>query len=811
MQKITDENKRQNDIKVNITNKLSRYFSTTPEHATDDQMYKATLYTIRDILSEKNAEFEKTVKASTSKRVYYMCMEFLVGPSLKNNLLNLGLYSDYSQVLKDFGFSLETFIKTENDPGLGNGGLGRLASCFLDALTSQEYPATGHCLCYEYGLFKQKIVDGEQVELPDIWLPTGEPWLVPRNDLKFTVKFGGHYSEQWHDSAMYVDYHDCDEVEAIPVDMMISGGDSKAVNVLRLWRARDIKSFDMKAFSQGQYVKAMEDSTNAEVISKVLYPSDNHSEGKTLRLTQQYFLVSASLQNILHDHLEQYGTLDNLPEKVAIHINDTHPALCVPELMRILLDECAYSWESAWNIVTKTLSYTNHTVMPEALETWNEGLFKLRLPRIYTIICEINRRFCVNLYDAFPGDWDRISRMSIIENGRVKMANMSIVGSHSVNGVSALHSDILKETVFSDFYALTPEKFTNVTNGIAHRRWLSYSNPGLCALLDDTIGPDYRKNPATLEKFAEFKNDKTVLAKLDAVKHENKERFAKFLKKSTGVSLDTDSLFDVQIKRMHEYKRQLLNVLRILSIYSDLLENPDMNIRPQTFIFGAKAAPGYHMAKQVIKLITHLSAEIEKNPKIREKLRVVFLENYCVSNAEILIPSADISEQISLAGKEASGTGNMKLMINGAVTIGTLDGANVEMRESLTDENFYLFGMTAEEVEQTWRVGYRSSAFYNDNEKLKKIVELLNKGFSGESFSNFTDYFLFNHGVSDPYMCFADFASYMDVHTKMNEAYEDKSKWLPMSLMNVAMAGRFAADRAVKEYADNIWNAKPIE
>ncbi len=810
MQKNKDELNRQIEIKEKITNKLSRYFSTTPENASDDQMYKATLYTIRDILAEKNAAFEKTVKESGSKRVYYMCMEFLVGPALKNNLLNLGLYSDYSQVLKDFGFSLESFIKTENDPGLGNGGLGRLASCFMDGLTSQEYPATGHCLCYEYGLFKQRIVDGEQVELPDIWLPTGEPWLVPRNDIKFSVKFGGTYTEKWQENGMYVEYSNYDEFEAIPVDLLISGGDSKAVNVLRLWRAHDLANFNMKAFSQGQYVKAMENSTNAEVISKVLYPSDNYQEGKILRLTQQYFLVSASLQNILHEHLVQYGTVDNLPEKVAIHINDTHPALCVPELMRILLDECGYTWESAWDIVTRTLSYTNHTVLPEALETWNEGLFKLRLPRIYSIICEINRRFCENLCVAFPEDQHRVNRMSIVESGRIKMANLSIVGSHSVNGVSGLHSEILKETIFSDFYALTPDKFTNVTNGIAHRRWLSYSNPGLCSLLDDTIGPDYRKNPEILAQFAKYKDDASVLNRLATVKHENKERFAAFLKKTTGTVIDTDSIFDVQIKRMHEYKRQLLNVLRIISIYADLLENPDLPMRPQTFIFGAKAAPGYYMAKEIIKLITHISAEIEKNPKIREKIKVIFLENYCVSNAEILIPSADISEQISLAGKEASGTGNMKLMINGAVTIGTLDGANVEMRESLTDENFYLFGMTAEEVELVWKNGYRSSVYYNENDKLKRIVELLNKGFNGVSFSEFTNYFLFNPGVSDPFMCFADFASYMDVHTKMNEAYENKSKWLPMSLMNVAMAGRFAADRAVKEYADNIWDAKPI-
>lgn len=806
-----NSNETQDQIKQNIRNKLSRYFGTSPEEATDDQMYKAVLYTIRDRMAEKNAEFDKEVKRTGSKRVYYMCMEFLIGPSLKNNLLNLGLYSEYSQVLKDFGFSIERFIKTENDPGLGNGGLGRLAACFMDALTSLDYPAYGYSLCYEYGLFKQKIVDGEQVELPDVWLPTGEQWLVPRNDLRFTVRFGGTYKENWQNNAMYIEYDGCDEIEAVPVDMLISGGDSHAVNVLRLWRAKDMSSFDMKAFSQGQYVKAMEETTNAQVISKVLYPSDNHYEGKMLRLTQQYFLVSASLQNILNDHLEQYGTLDNLPDKVAIHINDTHPALCVPELMRILLDECAYSWDRAWDIVVRTLSYTNHTVMPEALETWKEDIFRLRLPRIYAIICEINRRFCLKLWNLYPGQWDKISRMSLIENGRVKMANLSIVGSHCVNGVSQLHSQILKDTIFNDFYVMEPEKFTNVTNGIAHRRWLCYSNPGLCKLLDETIGTDYRKHPELLEEFAKYSTDTAVLNSLEKIKRENKERFIKYLKGKTQYLPDPDSLFDVQIKRMHEYKRQLLNVLRILSIYADLLENPDLEMRPQTFIFGAKAASGYYMAKQTIKLITHIGAEIDKNPKIREKLRVIFMENYSVSNAEILIPSADISEQISLAGKEASGTGNMKLMINGAVTIGTLDGANVEMHEAVGDDNIFIFGMKAHEVEQIWKDGYKSSVYYNDSNKLKRIVELLNKGFNGQSFTEFTEYLLFGQGISDPYMCFADFGSYITVHDKMNDAYEDRSRWLKMSAINIAKAGRFAADRAVTDYATGIWHTKPVQ
>lgn len=799
------------EIKKSITDKLSRNFGTTPESALDDQMYHATLLTIRDILMQKNAEFEQEVKNKSAKRIYYMCMEFLIGPSLRNNLLNLGLYNEYNRVLKSFGFSLENFIKHEDDPGLGNGGLGRLAACFMDGLTSQNYPAYGYSICYDFGLFKQKIVDGEQFELPDVWLPTGESWLVRRSDLAYTVKFGGTVKEYWHNGKMFVDHVDCEEVRAVPYDMMISGADSKAVNILRLWKAQDISKFDMKLFSQGQYVKALEENTNAEVISKVLYPSDNHFEGKQLRLTQQYFLVSASLQCILNEHLSQYETLDNLAEKVAIHINDTHPALCVPELMRILLDECAYDWDTAWDIVTKTVSYTNHTVMPEALETWGEGIFKLRLPRIYSIICEINRRFCADVWDNHPEMRPFVDNMSIIGNNQVRMANLSIVGSHHVNGVAALHSDILKKTIFSDFYAVSPEKFTNVTNGIAHRRWLCYSNPGLTALLDKTIGKNYRKCPWELEKFAEYKDDPAVQEQLSKIKRENKERFSKFLLgNQKTLALDCDSVFNVQIKRMHEYKRQLLNVLRIISIYNKLLENPDLEMRPQTFIFGAKAAPGYYMAKQTIKLITHLAAEIEKNPKIRQKLRVVFLENYCVSAAEILIPSADISQQISLAGKEASGTGNMKLMINGAVTIGTLDGANVEMYESLGDDNFFLFGMTADEVDKIWREGYKSSTYYSSSPILKGVVESLNKGFNGVSFADFSNYLLFDGNISDPYMCFADFNSYNAVHNRMDLAYEDRASWLSMSAVNIASAGRFAADRAVKEYADNIWGLTQV-
>ena len=796
------------DVKKLITEKLDKYFATKPGNALDDQMYKATLMTVRDILMEKNAKFEE--KAAKNKKAYYMCMEFLIGPSLRANLKNLGLYEAYDEALSSLGFSLDSFIKTEADPGLGNGGLGRLAACYLNSLTSQGFPATGHCICYEYGLFRQKIIDGEQAELPDIWLPTGEAWLVPRTDCAVTVRFGGRVEEIWRDGRMYVEYENADEVEAVPYDMMISGADNEAVNVLRLWRARDFKSFDMKAFSQGRYLKALEESTNAELISKVLYPSDDHDAGKMLRLTQQYFLVSAALQNILHDHLEKHGTADDLPEYAAIHINDTHPAMCVAELMRLLLDECDYSWEKAWDITVRTTSYTNHTVMPEALESWRQDLFSLRLPRIYAIICEINRRFCEDLWNRYTHDRDKINRMSIIGGGTVRMANLSVIGSHTVNGVSALHSEILKNTVFSDFYSITPDKFTNVTNGIDHRRWLLYSNPGLASLLDECVGPDHRKHPELLSGFSKFRDDPSVLERLSRIKLENKKSLAACMKTERGITLDPDTVFDVHIKRMHEYKRQLMNVLRIISIYNRILEDPSADIIPQTFIFSAKAAPGYYHAKQIIKLISYLSRDIEKRPEFKGKLSVAFLENYCVSLAEKLIPAAEISEQISLAGKEASGTGNMKLMMNGAVTVGTLDGANVEMYEQLGHRSFYLFGLRAEEVDALWAAGYSSVSYYNDSEVLQGIIRTLNRGFCGQSFSDFSQYLLYSKGIPDPYMCLADFASYCSVHDRMNRDYLDKKQWTQMSLDNIAASGIFSSDRSVREYADNIWGIKPV-
>ena len=801
---------QKHEVKENIEAKLARYFGCTSNEASRDQMYKAVAMTIKDILTQKRGDFKHEVNNAGAKRVYYMSMEFLLGRSLKTNLCNLGLSEEYRNALKDLGFDLEDLFECEPDAGLGNGGLGRLAACFMDSLSSLDYPATGFSICYEYGFFKQKIVDGIQVELPDIWLPGGEVWLVPRTDRIYHVKMGGRIKENWKDGHLEVQYENCEEIEAVPYDMMISGADSKAVSRLRLWKARDIKNFNMGLFTQGQYARAVEESTNAEIISKVLYPSDNHIEGKLLRLSQQYFLVSASCQSIIRDHMAVYGMLDNLPEKVAIHINDTHPALCIPELMRILIDEYFFDWDKAWNIVTKVCSYTNHTVMPEALETWNEDLFRLKLPRIYNIIQEINERFCREAWKVFPGNWNRISKMSIISYGQVRMANLCAVACHSINGVSKLHSEILVKSIFKDFYAMYPDRFCNVTNGIAHRRWLCYSNPNLASLLNECIGTGYRHNPIELNEFAKFADDQAVLEKVRAIKHQNKIAFSNLMYKKTGKLIDTHSLFDVHIKRLHEYKRQLLNVLNIIGLYLDIKENPNKEFQPQTFLFAAKAAPGYYHAKTIIRLIYCLGKEIENDPVVNKKLAVMFLEDYNVSMAEALVPAAEISEQISMAGKEASGTGCMKLMMNGAMTIGTLDGANIEMLAAAGKDNMYIFGLTSAEVDDIWLRGYNCNEFYICNEKLQRIVAALNRGFAGESFSDIANYLVSGPGVADPYMCFADFESYRMTHANAVSDYQDKNKWNRMSLLNIAASGYFAADRSIDEYAKNIWNLRKL-
>jgi len=789
------------NIKANIETKLARSFGCSVKEASREQLYRACALTVRDILSEKRQAFKTRVNEKGAKRVYYMCMEFLVGRSLKTNLCNLGLDKVYEEALSSTGYTLEDLYTCEPDAGLGNGGLGRLAACFMDSLSSLDYPATGFSICYEYGLFKQKIIDGTQVEMPDNWLPGGDVWLVPRTDRTFRVRFGGQIKESWDSGRLEIIYENADEIKAVPYDMMMSGANSDAVSQLRLWKAEDIDDFNMNLFSEGQYRRALEKSVNAEIICKVLYPSDNHYEGKLLRLTQQYFMVSASCQSIVRDHMAVYGNIRTLADKAAVHINDTHPALCVPELMRILMDDYCLGWDEAWGIVSRMISYTNHTVLPEALETWNESLFALWLPRIHMIVKEINERFCREAWEKYPGNWDKISEMAVISNGVVRMANLAIVASHHINGVAEIHSNILKDSTFKSFYRMWPEKFDNVTNGVAHRRWLSYSNPELDSLITECIGDSYRKDPTALADLRRFANDKSVLERLEKIKKNNKKAFSDIVKERTGEVLDPDSVFDVQIKRLHEYKRQLLNAMHIIGLYQELKANPNADILPQTFIFGAKAAPGYRMAKEIIKLIWCLGEEIKKDKRISEKLRVLFMEDYNVTLAEKLVPAAEISEQISLAGKEASGTGCMKLMLNGALTIGTADGANIEMAREAGEENMFMFGLTAPEADDLCSMGYRSADYYNGNERLQYIVNSLNAGYNGQSFSHLSEYLL----VHDPYMCMADFESYRHIHEVASKTYLKRDKWNKMALMNIAGAGKFAADRSINEYAQRIW------
>ena len=786
-----------------LTAKLSHFMGVTPEEATDEQYYKAIALIVRDMMSAGRAEFSEEAAKAGTKKIYYLCMEFLMGRSLKNNLYNLNLTEVFDSVLADYGVKLESLYDCEPDAGLGNGGLGRLAACYLDGLATQGYPARGYSILYEAGIFKQKLVDGWQTELPDFWLPGGEVWLVPHEESAIEVRFEGDVMDSWDNQFHHVELVNYKPVQAVPYDMYVSGKDGKGISVLRLWQAK-APALDMSLFNQGDYMRAMEQNAMAEVISKVLYPADNHPEGKSLRLRQQYFLVSASIQDIVHRHLRVFGTMDNFAEKVAVHLNDTHPTLAVPELMRILLDECGYGWDDAWNIVTSAVAYTNHTVMKEALECWPEDLYKRLMPRIWQITKEIDNRFRNYVWQA-TNNADQVERMAIMSNGVVRMANLCVASSHSVNGVSALHSEILKDTVFHDFYTLTPNKFKNVTNGIAHRRWLCQSNPELDKLLKELIGDGFVYRADELLKLRDYKEDKTVLAELERIKTHNKERFAEQVFKNTGVKLDPTSIFDVQVKRLHEYKRQHLNALNILTEYLAIKENPNADYAPHTYIFGAKAASGYFMAKKIISFICALGDMINNDPDVRGRLKVVYCEDYNVTMAENLMPAADISEQISLAGTEASGTGNMKLMINGAVTLGTMDGANVEIFDAVGDDNIFIFGMSTPEVEEMKRRGYNPQNYYNNNAELHNTIDFINRcGIAGKQFPEIGGTIL-NH---DPYMVLADFADYRRAQHLAVETFADREKWNRMSLMNISGAGRFAADRAINDYARDIWHTK---
>lgn len=790
-------------VKTDFLEKLKTHYNVAPEEASDKQVYQVLSSIIVEILKKKRQSFINHTNSVGGKQIYYLSMEFLMGRSLKTSIYNLELADDITDMLKEYGITLDKIYDNEPDAGLGNGGLGRLAACYLDALATQAYPAMGHSICYEYGIFQQKLEDGWQTEFPDNWLPGGSVWLDPRPELSIDVHFEGELQEYWDNQYHSVSHINYNTVVAIPYDMYVSGYNSEGVSVLRLWKAQ-APSFDMAKFNSGDYASALAQNSVANAISKVLYPNDNHLEGKSLRLRQQYFMCAAAVGDIVNHHMSVYGTLDNLHEKVAIHINDTHPTLAIPELMRILLDDCGYTWEKAWNIVINTFAYTNHTVMAEALEKWDVNLVKHIIPRIFSIIVEINNRYCRELMEKHGYDSSRTTRMSIIKDNQIHMATLCVVASHSVNGVSKLHSEIIKESVFHDEYETTPEKFKNVTNGIAYRRWLYQSNPGLTNLLKDKIGDKFLKDGAELIKLREFENDKTVFEQLNKIKKENKEKFAKFVKNKSNFIIDTSSIFDVQVKRLHEYKRQHLNVMNILADYSYLLANPDADFVPKTYIFAAKAAPGYYLAKQIIKLIWAISEEIKKNPKISKKLSVYFLENYCVTLSELLMPASEISEQISLAGTEASGTGNMKLMLNGAITLGTLDGANIEIGQSAGFDNIFIFGMKTEEVNNLKARGYNPQDYYNNNPVIKDCIDRMYSGINGCKFNDVAN----SLRNLDPYMVLADFDSYRRMQKFSSEIYKDSEKWAKMSLHNIAGAGIFSADRAVNEYADNIWHLR---
>ena len=789
-----------------LKDKLMSECNVTLDMASADQIYRCLAMITRQIMSDRQKQFQSKVLGEGKKQVYYLCMEFLMGRSLRTSLFNLGLNEVAESVLADADVKIDTIYEQEPDAGLGNGGLGRLAACYLDGMATDCIPGTGYSILYEYGIFKQKIVDGWQQETADNWLPGGQVWIKSHPDQAQEIRFDGQAIETWEGGFHHVKYENYNSVIAVPNDMYVAGYGSNGVSKLRLWQAK-APSFDMSSFNAGNYNTAISHSASAELISKILYPNDNHTEGKILRLRQQYFFSAASIADILQNHLNQYGTLDNLADKVAIQLNDTHPTVAIPEMMRILLDECSYEWDTAFDICRKVFAYTNHTVMSEALEKWNADIFRNTLPRIWQIVCEMDRRCRAELAQAFPGDQGKIDYMAIIGDNQVRTANICAYTCHAINGVSKLHSEIIKDSVFHDYFLYKPQAFKNVTNGIAYRRWLLASNPGLTSLLEETIGDGFKTDAAELKKLEKFVDDKTVQAAAAKVKRENKVLFANYLQKSTGQVIDPDSIFDCQVKRMHEYKRQHLNALNIAAEYLYLKNNPNAEFTPKTYIFGAKAAPGYYMAKQMIRMICKLGKLIDEDPAVRGKLRIVYLEDYCVSLSERLMPASEVSEQISLAGTEASGTGNMKFMLNGAITLGTLDGANVEIADAAGHENEIIFGMLTPEVNALKGMGYHPNAFISGDNTAMAVLDFLEKGWNGENFSEVTS----NLRNSDPYMVMADFKDYRRAQHDLQELYRDKQKWNHMSLMNISNAGIFSADRSIMDYARDIWGATPVK
>ncbi len=807
----------QQELKQAIIDNVKNFSRKTIEDASTQDIYTATAYAIRDIINDKWIATHKTYEDQDVKTMYYMSMEFLMGRFFGNNLISLAVEDTVKAVFEELGIDYNAIEEAEADPGLGNGGLGRLAACFLDSLATLELPAYGCGIRYHYGIFEQKIIDGYQVEKPDNWLDKGDAWGVKRPEYAVEIKFGGNVQGVKGENGKYTfKLENYQSVIAVPYDYPVIGYKNNTVNTLRLWDAEAVNKFDLQSFNQGNYHKALEEQNLAKTIAEVLYPADEHYAGKELRLKQQYFFISATVQQVIKKFKQTHKDLTLIPEKVAFQLNDTHPSVTVPELMRILIDEEGLDWDVAWGITTKVCAYTNHTIMAEALEKWPVELFSRLLPRIYQIIEEINRRFCLELMAKFPNDHERIRRMAIVADGQVRMSWLAIVGSHSVNGVAALHTEILKHQELKDFYEVWPEKINNKTNGITQRRWLAHSNPTLAKLITEKIGDKWATELTELKKLEAYADDAQFQKAFMDIKYENKVKLAQYIKEHNGVDVDPNSIFDIQIKRLHEYKRQLLDVFYIMHLYGQLKQNPGMDLYPRTFIFGAKAAAGYRKAKLIIKLINNVAELVNNDASLGGKLKVVFLENYRVSLAEKLFPAADVSEQISTASKEASGTGNMKFMLNGAVTVGTLDGANVEIKEEVGDDNIFIFGLTADEViEMTKNHSYNPWNVYNTNQNVRMVLtQLINGTVSPKDPELFRELYetLLNGagGRADEYYILQDFDAYAEAQGKIDEAYRDQKRWARMAILNVANSGKFSSDRTIKQYADEIWDLTPV-
>ncbi|MBD5560436.1 MAG: glycogen/starch/alpha-glucan phosphorylase [Clostridia bacterium] len=804
-------------IKEDILGKLKRHFGKTLEEATKDQIYKSTALSVRDRILEKWTDANRQAVLQGQKRVYYLSAEFLMGRALVNNMVNLQLMQEYQDALCDLGLNLADIEEQEHDAGLGNGGLGRLAACFLDSLSTLEFPATGCSIRYEYGLFKQRLVDGEQVEVNDNWLEKGNVWEIARPEDEVEVRFGGQIEENWTADGLKINHRNYYSVMAMPYDYPVIGYDTDMPATLRLWSARAKTGLDMHYFNRGDYSRAVQEREIAEIISKVLYPEDNHEQGRMLRLRQFYFFTSASIQHMVSKHKAVFGDLHTLPKYFTLQINDTHPTVAIPELIRILLDEEGFGWDEAYDIASRMFNYTNHTILSEALERWNVDMFRELLPRVYQIIKVIDEKFVGKLWEIYPGDWDRINKMRIIADNEIRMANLCIAVCGKVNGVSQLHGEIIKSQTFRDFYVAFPDKFLGITNGITHRRWLAKANQDLTNLLVDHIGPGFIKDWEQFDRIKDLLDNQNFLNDFMEVKHKNKVRLADFLKRTQNIEINPDTIYDVHAKRLHEYKRQLLKILHVIHLYNVLKENPHAHVAPVTFIFAAKAAPGYVRAKDIIRLILAVGEMVNNDPVTRDILKVVFIENYSVSNAEILIPAADISEQISTAGLEASGTGNMKFMMNGAVTLGTMDGANVEIYDAVGPDAIFIFGAQTEDIAKMERFGtYKPSEYYEQNVNIRNALNRLIDGSlpvrNDKQFSDLYHSLLFgDYNRADKYYLLYDFGSYDQTYLNCTNAYENKDHWKYMAAKNTACSGIFCADRTIQEYNDKIWHLHELE